>query len=123
MITGGSILNGRMSGPESTVTTTLNGPSCSGQIVGDVQRRDVVVGDIVIIPAGVPHGRTTLRGHVAFAGIATADKIATEFPPTREVWGCGVAQRQASAQILVAVHKPIAIGGDNGPPRIYCRWG
>ena len=61
LITGGSILNGRMSRPESSVTTTLNGPSCSGTIVGDVQRRDVVVGDIVIIPAGVPHGWANIR--------------------------------------------------------------
>ena len=45
------------------------------------------------------------------------------FPPTREVWGCGVAQRRAAIQILVAVLKPVTIGGENGPPRIYCRWG
>ncbi|HAD75038.1 MAG TPA: hypothetical protein DCG16_04600, partial [Gemmatimonadetes bacterium] len=49
LVTGGSILTGRMSSPTSSVTTTLNGPSCSGAIVGDVQIRDVVVGDIVII--------------------------------------------------------------------------
>ena len=69
LITGGSILNGRMSGPESTVTTTLNGPSCSGQIVGDVQRRDVVVGDIVIIPAGVPHGWANIPRHVDYLSV------------------------------------------------------
>ena len=69
LITGGSILNGRMSGPESTVTTTLNGPSCSGTIVGDVQRRDVVVGDIVIIPAGVPHGWANIPRHVDYLSV------------------------------------------------------
>ena len=69
LITGGSILNGRMSGPESIVTTTLNGPSCSGQIVGDVQRRDVVVGDIVIIPAGVPHGWANIPRHVDYLSV------------------------------------------------------
>ena len=69
LITGGSILNGRMSGPESSVTTTLNGPSCSGTIVGDVQRRDVVVGDIVIIPAGVPHGWANIPRHVDYLSV------------------------------------------------------
>ena len=69
LITGGSILNGRMSGPESNVTTTLNGPSCSGNIVGDVQRRDVVVGDIVIIPAGVPHGWANIPRHVDYLSV------------------------------------------------------
>ena len=69
LVTGGSILNGRMSGPESNVTTTLNGPSCSGQIVGDVQIRDVVVGDIVIIPAGVPHGWAAVPRHVDYLSV------------------------------------------------------
>jgi mannose-6-phosphate isomerase-like protein (cupin superfamily) len=69
LVTGGSILNGRMSGPESPVTTTLNGPSCSGQIVGDVQVRDVVVGDIVIIPAGVPHGWASVPRHVDYLSV------------------------------------------------------
>ncbi len=69
LVTGGSILNGRLSGPESVVTTTLNGPSCSGTIVGDVQIRDVVVGDIVIIPAGVPHGWANIPRHVDYLSV------------------------------------------------------
>ena len=69
LVTGGSILNGRMSGPESRVTTTLNGPSCSGNIVGDVQIRDVVVGDIIIIPAGVPHGWLNIPRHVDYLSV------------------------------------------------------
>ncbi len=69
LVTGGSILNGRLSGPESVVTTTLNGPSCSGTIVGDVQIRDVVVGDIVIIPAGVPHGWLNIPRHVDYLSV------------------------------------------------------
>ena len=54
---------------ESRVTTTLNGPSCSGTIVGDVQVRDVVVGDIVIIPAGVPHGWLNIPRHVDYLSV------------------------------------------------------
>ena len=69
LVTGGSILNGRMSSATSSVTTTLNGPSCSGNIVGDVQIRDVVVGDIIIIPAGVPHGWLNIPRHVDYLSV------------------------------------------------------
>ncbi len=69
LVTGGSILTGRMSSPTGIVTTTLNGPSCSGAIVGDVQIRDVVVGDIIIIPAGVPHGWLSVPRHVDYLSV------------------------------------------------------
>lgn len=66
MITGGTIMNGRTSAPTSEVTTTLNGPSCSGRIGGTIQRRPVKPGDIVIIPAGVPHGWGDIPDHVDY---------------------------------------------------------
>lgn len=69
LVTGGQILQGTMSAPESSVTTTLNGPSCSGQIVGTVQKRDVKVGDLVIIPAGVPHGWAAIPDHVDYLSV------------------------------------------------------
>ncbi len=70
LVTGGSILNGRKSAPESSVTTTLNGPSCSGVIGGaGVVSRDVKVGDIIIIPAGVPHGWSRVPDHVDYLSI------------------------------------------------------
>ncbi len=70
LVTGGSILNGRRSAPESAVTTTLNGPSCSGVIGGaGVISRDVKVGDIIIIPAGVPHGWSRVPDHVDYLSI------------------------------------------------------
>jgi hypothetical protein len=56
LVTGGQIMNGRLSAPESSVTTTLNGPSCSGAIVGDWVSKHVYEGDIIIMPAGTPHG-------------------------------------------------------------------
>src|SRR5215467_13774403 len=34
LVTGGKIVNGTKSGPDAEVTTTLNGPSCSGAMVG-----------------------------------------------------------------------------------------
>jgi hypothetical protein len=67
LITGGHIVNGRKSGPDSEVTTTLNGPSCSGTAYGDdIVRKVVKTGDIIIIPAGVPHGWSDIGDEVTY---------------------------------------------------------
>jgi len=70
LVTGGKIVNGRRSAPDSSVTQVLNGPSCSGPIVGDdVVRKVVKVGDIIIIPAGVPHGWEAIGDHVDYLSV------------------------------------------------------
>ncbi len=69
LVTGGEILNGRRSDPESQVTTILNGPSCSGTIGGNPVRRVVKPGDIIIIPEGVPHGWTDIKDHVTYLSV------------------------------------------------------
>jgi mannose-6-phosphate isomerase-like protein (cupin superfamily) len=77
MVTGGHIINGRTSAPDSEVTTTLNGPSCSGQIGGEVVKRTVKVGDIIIIPAGVPHGWSNIPDHVDYLSFRPSSDILT----------------------------------------------
>jgi mannose-6-phosphate isomerase-like protein (cupin superfamily) len=69
LVTGGEIMNGTRSGPDSTVTKILNGPSCSGQIVGNAVKRVVKTGDVIIIPAGVPHGWTSIADHVDYLSV------------------------------------------------------
>jgi hypothetical protein len=70
LVTGGRIVNGRKSAPDSQVTRVLNGPSCSGAIAGpDVVRRQVKAGDVIIIPAGVPHGWTDIADHVDYLSV------------------------------------------------------
>jgi uncharacterized RmlC-like cupin family protein len=70
LVTGGIIQNGRKSAPESAVTTTLNGPSCSGMIGGSgVVSRDVKVGDVIVIPANVPHGWSYIADHVDYLSV------------------------------------------------------
>ena len=70
LVTGGKVMNGRKSGPTAEVTKVLNGPSCSGSIVGDdVVKRVVNVGDIVIIPAGTPHGWAEILDHVDYLSV------------------------------------------------------
>jgi quercetin dioxygenase-like cupin family protein len=64
LITGGAIVNGRHSAPDNEVTTILNGPSCSGTMMGYTSR-DVKTGEIVI-PEGVPHGFSAIPDHVTY---------------------------------------------------------
>jgi|SRR5690242_7474475 len=68
VITGGTIVNGRRSGPNDEITTILNGPSCSGTMVGYTSRQ-VKVGDVVIIPEHVPHGFSAIPDHVTYLSI------------------------------------------------------
>src|SRR5262245_50600717 len=76
LVTGGRIVNGAKSGPDSAVTKELNGPSCSGAIVGtDVVKRVVKTGDIIIIPAGVPHGWTTITDHVDYLSFRPSARV------------------------------------------------
>jgi hypothetical protein len=70
LVTGGRVMNGRKSAPDSQVTRVLNGPSCSGSIVGDdVVQKVVNVGDIIIIPAGMPHGWANIPDHVDYLSV------------------------------------------------------
>lgn len=69
LITGGQIMNGNRSAADSNVTLVLNGPSCSGQIVGEIQSRVVRTGDVIIIPAGVPHGWSNIPDHVDYLSV------------------------------------------------------
>ena len=76
LVTGGHIVNGRKSAPNAEVTKVLNGPSCSGIIAGaDVVRKVVKTGDIIIIPAGVPHGWTDIADHVDYLSIRPSARV------------------------------------------------
>ncbi len=78
MVTGGHIVNGRRSAPDSAVTKELNGPSCSGPVVGsDMVTRDVKVGDIIIIPAGTVHGWVTIPDHVDYLSFRPSARVLT----------------------------------------------
>jgi hypothetical protein len=75
LITGGRIVNGRKSAPDAEVTRTLNGPSCSGIMAGDLVKKAMKTGDIVIIPAGVPHGWTDITDHVDYLSFRPSDHV------------------------------------------------
>lgn len=76
MVTGGHLVNGRRSAPDSAVTKELNGPSCSGPVVGaDAVTPEVKVGDIVIIPAGTPHGWVSIPDHVDYLSFRPSARV------------------------------------------------
>jgi mannose-6-phosphate isomerase-like protein (cupin superfamily) len=76
LVTGGKIVNGRKSPPESEVTKVLNGPSCSGMAVGaDIVKKVVKTGDIIIIPANVPHGWTDITDHVDYLSFRPSARV------------------------------------------------
>lgn len=78
MVTGGHVHNGRKSAPDAAVTTTLNGPSCSGAMLGnDVVKRQVKAGDIIIIPAGTPHGWSDIPDHVDYLSFRPSQRVLT----------------------------------------------
>ena len=69
LVTGGQIVNGNRSGPDSEVTKVLNGISCSGRSAGKIVTRKVSIGDVIIIPANVPHGWTDITDHVDYLSV------------------------------------------------------
>lgn len=69
LVTGGTIVDGRRSAPDSDVTTTLNGPSCTGDVTGDQVLTPMKVGDIAVIPAGVAHGWTGITTEVTYLSV------------------------------------------------------
>jgi len=76
LVTGGKIVNGRKSAPDNEVTKILNGPSCSGTTVGaDVVKKVVKTGDIIIIPAGVPHGWSDIPEHVDYLSFRPSARV------------------------------------------------
>ena len=76
LVTGGKIVNGRKSAADAEVTKVLNGPSCSGTAVGaDVVKKVVKTGDIIIIPAGVPHGWTDIGDHVDYLSFRPSARV------------------------------------------------
>jgi mannose-6-phosphate isomerase-like protein (cupin superfamily) len=72
LMTGGYVVNGRRG-----LSPDLNGPTCSGMTYGDVTKKVVNAGDIIIIPAGVPHGWSDIPDHVDYLSFRPSPGILT----------------------------------------------
>lgn len=69
LVTGGQIVNGTRSAPDSETSKYLAGPSCVGAIYGNLIATKVAPGDVVVIPAGVPHGWINVTEKVTYLTI------------------------------------------------------
>lgn len=78
LITGGQIVAGVPSAADSEVTKILNGPSCSGRVYGATVSKVVNVGDVIMIPANVPHGWTAIGDHVTYLSVRPDPKKVLE---------------------------------------------
>lgn len=68
LITGGELINGVALAADSEVVEVAVGPSVFGEFVGG-ERREVAAGDVVVIPAGVPHGWVEVPDHVTYVSV------------------------------------------------------
>ena len=69
LVTGGTLFAAKRDAADSDMTTTLNGPSCSGKVYGDFKVQEAKVGDIIVIPAGVPHGWSKISDMVDYLSV------------------------------------------------------
>ena len=66
LVTGGSMVNAKERPADSTSVKLEDGPGASGtSIQGGVSRR-IKAGDVVIIPAGVPHWFSAIDGSITY---------------------------------------------------------
>ena len=76
MASGGTMPDGKPLAATSEVVTVLVGPSSSGATIKGGQTRKISAGDIVIIPAGVPHQWVTVDTEMKYIDIRIdSDKI------------------------------------------------
>jgi mannose-6-phosphate isomerase-like protein (cupin superfamily) len=75
LVTGGTLLNQRVLAADSRIVREVNGPSTSGNGIQGGESRHVGPGDVVIIPAGVPHQFSSVEGTITY--------IVIRFDPNR----------------------------------------
>jgi mannose-6-phosphate isomerase-like protein (cupin superfamily) len=68
MVTGMSVVNDRPFPPETEFVRLAVGPSSGGVFKGG-DRRPIAAGDVVIVPAGVPHGFDDITDHLTYLSI------------------------------------------------------
>jgi mannose-6-phosphate isomerase-like protein (cupin superfamily) len=68
LVTGGTILQPKPFPLDGELVKVLVGPTVAGVVQGG-HRRPISTGDIVIIPAGVPHGFAEIADHVTYLSI------------------------------------------------------
>ncbi len=68
LVTGGPVENDRAFPPDTEFVRLAVGPSSGGVFTGG-DRRKVAAGDVIIVPAGVPHGFDDITDHLTYLSI------------------------------------------------------
>jgi mannose-6-phosphate isomerase-like protein (cupin superfamily) len=68
LVTGGAVDNERPFPPETEFVRLAVGPSSGGTFAGGARRR-VAPGDVVVVPAGVPHGFDEIADHLDYLSV------------------------------------------------------
>jgi mannose-6-phosphate isomerase-like protein (cupin superfamily) len=68
LVTGGTVDNDRAFPPETEFVRLAVGPSSGGTFKGGARRR-VAPGDVVVVPAGVPHGFDEISDQVTYLSV------------------------------------------------------
>ena len=66
LITGGELIDGQRLPSDGAVVKQLTGPSSYGSGIRGGDSRQITAGDMVIIPAGVPHGFSELQTDISY---------------------------------------------------------
>jgi len=66
LVTGGTMVNAKMRPPDSLAVTQEDGPGASGTAIEGGKSRRIKAGDVVIIPAGVPHWFSNIEGSISY---------------------------------------------------------
>ena len=66
LVTGGTMINSKERPPESESVRFEDGPGASGTGIQGGVSRQIKAGDVVIIPAGVPHWFSKIEGSISY---------------------------------------------------------
>ena len=66
LVTGGKMVNSKTRPPESESVRLEDGPGASGTSIDGGMTRQIRAGDVVVIPAGVPHWFSKIEGSITY---------------------------------------------------------
>ena len=66
LVTGGTMLNAKPRPPDSEAVKLEDGPGASGTGIQGGVSRQIKTGDVVVIPAGVPHWFSEIQGSITY---------------------------------------------------------
>jgi mannose-6-phosphate isomerase-like protein (cupin superfamily) len=66
LVTGGTMVNAKTRPADSTSVKLEDGPGASGTAIEGGERRRIKAGDVVVIPAGVPHWFSEIEGSITY---------------------------------------------------------